>query len=356
MINRILLIKLREAGDLLLTVPVVKAIKERYPDSYLAVLVNSGTEDIVTENPLIDKVYVFDRTTKTLPFFKKVVNQVKFTWEIRRTKFNLVFDFTGGDRAAIYSLFCGAKKKVTFKNEQGFLGKQYIYTHRIPYPSIPKHEVEKNLDLIRPFGFNAKDRSPEMFVSKKDVESILAIFSKNNVSNDDLKVHIHPTSKWLFKCWKDEYFAQLMDYLIECYNAKIFLTSGLSEKEQNRANNILSFCNNRPISLVGMKTTLKYLAALSKSCDLFIGIDTGPMHIAASMKTPVIVMFGPSGPVNWGPWGEGHVVITSNKYDCMPCGKDGCNGTKKSKCLESITVDMVKTKVNEALGKLNLTT
>ena len=92
----------------------------------------------------------------------------------------------------------------------------------------------------------------------------------------------------------------------------------------------------RPISILGT-LTLKQLAALIDRADLFIGIDSAPMHMAAALKTPVIAFFGPSGEHNWGPWGEGHNIIKKD-MPCMPCGKAGCNDSKRSECLEAITV------------------
>ena len=144
--------------------------------------------------------------------------------------------------------------------------------------------------------------------------------------------------------------AGVIDYLQLDKKARVFLTAAPAQKELEKVENILRYTGSSPINLAG-KMTLKQMAALSKRCDLFFGIDSAPMHIAAAVKTPVIALFGPSGEFNWGPWGEGHVVITK-EMDCRPCGKDGCDGTKRSLCLEDIELGDVLQVINKKLESI----
>jgi heptosyltransferase-3 len=162
-------------------------------------------------------------------------------------------------------------------------------------------------------------------------------------------IHIHPTSRWLFKCWRDEAMAKVIDALEESGQARAVLTSGRGEKELEKIESILKACRTRPVNLAG-RVTLKQLAALSRRSRLFLGVDTAPMHIAAAVGTPVIALFGPSGEFNWGPWGDGHVVIKKD-WECRPCGKDGCEGSKRSRCLEEISEEEVIKVVLELLNR-----
>ena len=98
------------------------------------------------------------------------------------------------------------------------------------------------------------------------------------------------------------------------------------------------------------RSSLKQLAALSARARLFVGVDSAPMHIAASSGTPVVALFGPSGDVEWGPWGSGHRVVVSAQHACRPCGQDGCGGGKLSECLTSLTLAQVQSAVFEALA------
>jgi heptosyltransferase-3 len=143
--------------------------------------------------------------------------------------------------------------------------------------------------------------------------------------------------------------ARVIDELERSGKARVVLTSGGEEKELKKVEQILAHCQTRPINLAG-KTTLKQLAALSDRSRLFIGVDTAPMHIAAAVGTPVLALFGPSGEFNWGPWGDGHGVLKKD-WECRPCGKDGCQGSKKSRCLEEISEEEVLEKAFEMLAR-----
>jgi heptosyltransferase-3 len=103
------------------------------------------------------------------------------------------------------------------------------------------------------------------------------------------------------------------------------------------------------INLIG-QTSLAELAAVLERAAVFLGVDSAPMHMAAALGVPVVALFGPSGEMSWGPWGEGHAVIAS-PYLCRPCGRDGCLGSKRSDCLEAITVDEVMRVVTKVMGR-----
>jgi heptosyltransferase-3 len=103
------------------------------------------------------------------------------------------------------------------------------------------------------------------------------------------------------------------------------------------------------INLIG-QTSLGELAAVLERATLFLGVDSAPMHMAAALGIPVVALFGPSGEMSWGPWGEGHVVVTS-PYLCRPCGQDGCLGSKRSDCLEAISPEQVMAAVEVGLGR-----
>jgi heptosyltransferase-3 len=106
---------------------------------------------------------------------------------------------------------------------------------------------------------------------------------------------------------------------------------------------ILKECRATPINLVG-RLTLKELGALIAQARFFFGVDSAPMHLAAAVGTPAVALFGPSGDFNWGPWGEGHLVIKKD-WDCLPCGRDGCEGSKKSRCLAELSAAEVLEKM-----------
>jgi heptosyltransferase-3 len=393
-IKRILVIKLRHIGDVLLTVPVFRALRETFPRARISALVNSGTEEVLSGNPLIDEILCLDRGIKKLSLKDRYLREVNFLKDIRRKDFDMTVDLTGGDRAAIISFASGAKYRLGWSSKKGFIGKKYLYSHLFE-PDGKKHMVLQNLDVIGQIGINTENLSVDFHIPEDDRVFIRKILEENMSPSAPLPphppltkggrkggkeglrntiIHIHPTSRWLFKCWKDEYMAEILKWLLE-REIIVIVTASPDMHEIKKAKKILSlvFGLTPPlrhplgkgghmgvIDLCG-RTTIKQLAAISEVSNVFFGVDSAPMHIAAAVGTPVIALFGPSGAYNWGPWDNEsskfkvqsskfenpyiqrngiqtfsiHTVI-QREWDCIPCGKDGCNSTKISKCLEDI--------------------
>lgn len=343
--SKVLIIKLRKIGDVLLSVPAIRALRENLPPgSYIAALVNKGTEEMLTGNPLLDEVITFDRSVKKLPLMQALKAQSNLIHQIRQKHFDIIVDLTSGDRPTIISAFSGAKYRLGHDPcGKGLFGKKHLYTHLVPPTKTEKHVVESNLDVVRLLGMDTNNKSVTIFIPPEDQAHIDEQLNGLSAS----LVHIHPTSDWLFKCWRDEAVAKLIDYLQQERHVRVVITSGPARKELDKVASILKLTKTQPINLAG-QISLKQLAAVSHRSKLFIGMDTAPMHIAAATGTPVIALFGPSGEHMWGPWGKGHTVIAKD-WECRPCGKDGCQGSKRSKCLEEITFEEVKKVVDRYL-------
>ncbi len=357
-IKKILVVKFRHIGDVLLTAPAIRALKETFPDAGVSVLVNSGTEDVLTGNPVIDELIVFDRAIKNLSATKQYIKEIRFLKEIRARGFDMTVDLTGGDRAAIVSFLSGARYKLTVNpGKRGFAGKRFIYTHPVNI-NIQKHMVLQNLDVVRHFGITTDNTEVDFIIPEESRLSIKKIFEENNIKDDDTIIHVHPTARWLFKCWKDEYMAELIVWLID-KGMKVVVTSAPDRKEMEKAENILSLVSSRftvhgsrLLNLCG-KTSIKELAAISEASNLFIGVDSAPMHIAAAVKTPVITPFGPTAENVWRPYGNGHIVITKN-LPCKPCKKSMCEGILLRECMTAIKPDDVKEAVLRILNNKSM--
>jgi len=353
-IKKILVIKFRHIGDVLLTLPTIRALKETFPDAIISVLVNSGTEEVLTDNPLIDEIMVFDRTIKDLPFLNRYSGEIHFLKSIRSKRFDMTVDLTGGDRAAIVSLISGARYRLAVNPEKkGFAGKRFFYTH-LANIDKQKHMVLQNLEVVRYFGINTNNLDVELFIPSEVRSSIKKIFEENGIEETDRVIHIHPTSRWMFKCWKDEYMAEVISWVVE-QGIKVVVTSAADKKELEKAKRILSLVTlhitQHPSQILDLcgKTTIKELAAISEASDLFIGVDSAPMHIAAAVKTPVIALFGPTGENVWGPYGNGHIVITKD-LPCKPCKKGMCEGIELRECMTAIKPEDVKMAVLKILN------
>jgi len=330
--NNILVIKLKQPGDVLVSSPVLAALKEAWPRSQVSYLVPQGTEEMIAGHPLLDKVYVAQRRGSTL------LGTLAFLRELRRGRFDLVLELSGGDRGAFLSWVTGAKERLGFNYGGRSFWHRFCFTRMLPAPPLRMHLVEHNLEMVRALGISP--RAPRLqFFWKPEVEArIRELLAAHSLKPGGFVV-LHPGAGWRFKCWTPQGYARIIDFLQEEKHLPVILTGSQAAHEQELVAAILHECRTTPINLVG-QLTLKELGALIHQARFFFGMDSAPMHLAAAVGTPAVALFGPSGDFNWGPWGEGHLVIKKN-WDCLPCGQDGCEGSKISRCLVEITADEV---------------
>ena len=347
---RILILKFRNIGDVLLATPLIHNLKAQYPDAEIDFSLNKGTESILTLNPKINNLIIYDREyIKSLPIFKKIWNELRFIKAHKMKEYDLVINLTNGDRGNLISWIVGANVRVGYSNKRWFF--RNFFTHKLPRQDL-RHTVEVNLDPLRVLDIPIKRKSVEIFWSKRDEKII-----KNELKNIKEFIHIHAVSRWIFKCISDISMAQIIDYCEIQLGIKTVISSSDNNYELKKVDSILSHVDSSPINLAG-KLSLKQVAALNKRAKLFIGVDTAIMHISASNNTPTLAFFGPSGADHWGPWDNnllkssytkrngvqsmGMHRVFSESRSCQPCGNDGCNGTKISDCLMQMDINKIK--------------
>jgi heptosyltransferase III len=211
-----------------------------------------------------------------------------------------------------------------------------------------RHVVEYNLDALRALGIDPaiEQRKLTMAPGGAAEKRVAELMSTHRLASKGF-IHLHPTSRWRFKCWPAGKTAALMDAL-HAQGHRLVLTSAPDTNEAGLIADIKSKLQNPCVDLSG-QLSLKELAALTAQARLFIGVDSAPMHIAAAMGTPTVVLFGPSGDKEWGPWQVIHRVVTTD-HSCRPCGQDGCGGSKISDCLVTLPVERVLKAANELLS------
>nr|HID59264.1 putative lipopolysaccharide heptosyltransferase III [Desulfobacterales bacterium] len=346
--TNILAIILKHIGDVLVTTPVLTALKGAYPDSRISILVNPGTEEAIAENPVVDEVLVLDRGSG-YGVFKKAWHQVQFALKVRRKKFDLVLELSAGDRGAILGLISGARERVGFDpKNRGFWGRRYFFTKLVDKDTGTQHMVDYNLALVRALGIEPSDKRLSFCWTKESETRCRRLLLNHGIRFDDPYVVLHPTSRWMFKTWNASGYAAVCDYIHDQYRIPVVLSCAPNQVELKFTNRIIRLASHKPISLAG-QLSIKELGCLVAHASLFVGVDSAPMHIAAAVNTPVIALFGPSGEHMWGPWGDGHIVIKKD-WDCRPCGRDGCGGRKVSRCLEEIEPKEVFEAIDHQLG------
>jgi heptosyltransferase-3 len=326
--KRILVIKLKQPGDVLVSTPVIAALKEAWPDCHLTYLVPRGTEAMVADHPGLDGLIVVDRRGATWG------ESWRFIRNLRRQSFDLVLELSGGDRGAIYTFFTGAKERLGFEHpRQPVWQRRGCFTRLLPRPPVKMHLVDQNLAAVRALGLTPLNPRLQFFWDTRVEQRVHDRLTSLGLANQPFVV-MHPGAGWRFKCWTPTGYARVIEALEQEWGLPVVLTGTKAPHEQNLLAALLQECRATPINLAG-RLSLKELGALIAKARFFFGMDSAPMHLAAAVNTPAVALFGPSGVFNWGPWGEGHLVIKKD-WACLPCGGDGCEGSKISRCLMEI--------------------
>jgi heptosyltransferase-3 len=331
--KRILVIKLKQPGDVLVSTPVIGALKEAWPESRLTYLVPKGTEAMVADHPDLDELMVVDRRGATW------VETLSFIRKLRQGRYDLVLELSGGDRGATYAFLTGAKERLGFTHpRQAFWQRHGCFTRLLPRPPVKMHMVDQNLEAVQALGIHPENPRLQFFWQPQVEQRVHDLLVSLGLAEQPFVV-MHPGAGWRFKCWTPTGYARVIEAFEQEWGLPVVLTGTNAAHEQDLLAAVLQKCRAKPINLAG-RLSLKELGALINQARLFFGMDSAPMHLAAAVNTPAVALFGPSGVFNWGPWGEGHLVIKKD-WDCLPCGRDGCEGSKVSRCLMEIQPDEV---------------
>ncbi len=342
-LQRILVIKLRHHGDVLLTSPVFSELKAFLPSCSIDALVYEDTAAMLQGHPSIDAIHTVDRRWKALGAFQRVGEEVGLVQRLRNRNYDLVLHLTEHTRGAWLTRLLKPKWSVAPKQPGRFW--KGSFTYFVPRALAGgRHTVECNLDYLRRIGIRPglAHRKLCLFPGAEAESKIDLILSESNLGTEQF-VHVHPASRWAFKCWPASHFAMLIDSL-QLQGWPVVLTCSPAANELELAGKVKQFMK-APVSLdLCGKLSLRELGALTSKARIFVGVDSAPMHMAAAVGTPAIALFGPSGD-EWGPWGTprrgNHLMIRNTSYRCSPCGLDGCGGGKVSDCLSDISVERV---------------
>lgn len=357
---RILVIKFRHIGDVLLSTPLIKNLKLNYPNAQIDYVLNKDCAEMISHNPSINKIFAYDRKEiRSKGFIKRLIEEYYFIKSIISNKYDLVINLTEGDRGAIISKLSKAKTRLGIHSKNiwvNYFLKPYT-TDILPDNSV--HTIEKDLKFIGAINGKIFEKKAEIFYSDEDEKSVEEICKQYNLNQF---IIVHPVSRWLFKCWDNSKFAKVIDYIQEEMQIPVVITASPAPKELQVVNDLLKKCHTNPVNLAG-KLSLKKLAALISKADLFLGVDTAPMHMAAALEIPVIALFGSSDPKLWGPWDNNlekslyknnHTTQYNGKNTIIQHGNDRIiykNGVKISTALMSITTEEVIVEIERTFKK-----
>ena len=346
-VQRVLVVKLRHHGDVLLTSPVFQVLKNHAPHAELDALIYSNTQDMLTLHPAIHNVHTIDREWKHLGPLAQGAGEWAVLRTLMKRRYDLLVHLTEHPRGAWLSRLLRPLSSVATKKHAPFWRGSFTHLYPLP-PHTPRHTVECNLDALRRLGIYPDEHEKRLVLipGAPAEEKVAGLLRQSGVTAKHF-IHIHPTSRWFFKTWPASRVANL---ILELGRAghRIVLSAAPEANEREMIVRIKEQLKAPVVDFTGM-LSLKELAALTAQARLFIGVDSAPMHMAAAMGTPVVALFGPSGEAQWGPWMVPHRVVTSS-HPCRPCGNDGCGGGKVSECLTTLSEERVLAAANELLA------
>jgi len=346
---------MRYLGDVLLTTPLLRSLRQAYPDAQLDVLVFRSTASMLEGNPDIDHIITTPNRPKLLDYqqlFRQVFRQ-----------YDLAIATQSGDRPFLYTLLAAPLRVAVVppKNTTGWW-KRFFVQRWTEFDNENTHTVLQHLkllDLINvPRCFSLVP--PQISNTRQLAEQFP--FLTDNTSY----VVLHPHPQWTYKQWTVEGWIEIGFYL-KSLGLKLVLSGGSAQEEIEYVTNIQRQLPEDTINLAG-QVSLAQLATIIAQAKLYIGPDTGITHLAAATGIPVIALYGPTNPVKWAPWPSGYnqkinpfhktgsqqlnnISLIQGKGDCVPCDLEGCDKHRqsRSRCLDTLSSEQVKRIVEEIL-------
>ncbi|MBU0600469.1 lipopolysaccharide heptosyltransferase II [bacterium] len=327
--KKILIIQTGFIGDVVLTIPLIETIKKNYPQSFLCAVTLKNGKDILLYNPYLDEIIIYEKKSRD----KGLINFINLVKKIRRKRFNLAILPHKSLRSVLIAVFSGIKERVGLKKYLAYL----FYSKKIPLIKEDQ-AIERNLRLASALNCALIEKNPHLYLSAKDNEYTDKFL---RINSHDYLVGINPGAAWKTKRWVKEGFAEVGNILAKEGKVKIIFFGG--PNETSLVKEIMELINFKPIIATG-KTTVRQMISLISKCKLYIGNDSGPTHIAASLGIPTVVIFGPTVlEQGFTPRGDKVVILENKSLKCRPCGGHGPDRCKYDTlaCMKSISAEEV---------------
>ena len=313
-------------GDALMATPVFRAIKDKIPSAYLAVMAPLRVQGVFQDNPYIDEVIVFDEKGEQ----KSLIAKLRFIRFLKKRNFDTVFLIHRSFTRALICCLAGMKTRIGYRRLKNYL----VLTEMVSPESLPIHRQDYYLNLFEAQGIEINKKNPDFFIPPS-VQDELTLRLAPLRQNHSFIVGINPSANWQPKRWPAANFSRLADFLIKQYKAAVVFIG--TEKEKKVIQEVISRMEGKAYDFSGT-TNLKQLGALMTNSRIFISNDSGPAHLAAGLGVLTIVLFGPTAKEVTGPRGEKVVVIQKDSVCPIPCYQVDC---RDNRCLSSITVEEV---------------
>ena len=325
--KKILVFSFSFIGDAVLSTTVIQPLRAHFPDAHITFLVGPRAFDLLATEPNIDATLVYDNRGAHAGW----KGRLRLIKTLRRNKFDLVVNL----RDSLTARCIGAEHWGMVRGESN------------------RHAVTRYLEVLQRHGIDTADAHPHLQLTEDEQTMAHCFLTEAGITSERLLIGMHPGGNWEYKLWRAKNYALVANTLCKAQNAAILLFAGPNEQElQKQVSELMDV----PPILVETDN-LRYLAALISTCAVYIGNDTGPMHIASAVDTPIVALFGSTNHIRSGPYGDKHTIVQSGiNLGCNPChpGRHpgGC-GAGSCAVIAEITAEQVFAAVERYTRCLN---
>jgi len=357
--SSILVVITRRIGDVLLTTPVIRALRQAWPDARIDALVFAGTEGVLESNPDINEVItVVQRPT--------IRQHIKLIQRICRN-YDIAISMMPSDRPTLYACLAGKQRIGLISSGKKHWWKRALLSKYALFDNIDTHSVLINLALVDLLGV---PRCHQVVADLKleNEKTVRTLLPFDPEAHPYVVLHMYPM--YAYKAWRREAWIELAEWL-HSEGMKIVLTGGKDKNEIAYVNKLKGLLPHDTVDLAG-KLNLASVTYLISKARAYVGPDTVVTHLAAATGTPTVALFGPSNPVKWGPWPMGYnknsnpykmkgtqrvnnVIVLQGEGDCVPCMEEGCERhiNSLSDCLQNLpsarVIDSLSSLLNRPL-------
>ncbi len=340
--SRALFIRIRNLGEAALDTANLRALKSFRPDLRIATLLEAPYAELYAADPQIEAIPLprSDRDRRS-----SLAARLKVIGEIRRRNFAAVINLHGGPTSAQLTFLSGARHRVG----AGHFRNRYAYNLRIPPAEEilgrkDLHTVEYQFGQFKWLGLPGAEPDPtRLYVAPQFRQSAFAALRSSGVDPEKPYVALAPTNEFYTKRWPPERYAAVADALV-ARGFQIVMTGAPTAEQRAQLAGVQAASKRRLAALTGL--SVGELVAVIAGAKLFVGNDSGPAHIAAAVKTPLVALFGPASAVRWRPW-RAPSVLVQNYFPCNPCAMYTCEAFDRPECILSITVDQVMKAIDQ---------
>ena len=331
-IKKILCIKPRGIGDIVLSTIILDSLIAHYPNAKIDYLTEHFAKHSLKNNSLVNKVLTMHKTEFVF----------KVAMRIRKEKYDMVIDLWSNPRSAQITFLSGAKFKVGF----AYRGRKYAYNILGTSSKGEHHSAEHNLELLKPLGVNVISKKVHYYIGSLEKYFADDFFAENKL--DEEKVFgIIPAGGWDSKRCDKEKWVEICNESVKKFNCKILILWGPGDESDAE---FIKF-NLQEHCLLAPKSTLPQMAAMISKCDLVIANDSGPMHISAALGVSTLGIFGPTNPKAHGPYSQNSDYVIKDDLDCIICNKLIC--PFEHECMRELSVELVLGKVESITRKIS---